>query len=75
MTDIIYGRNAIREALLSGRVRKVLMQAGASGVATELQREAKRLGIPVAAADRRDLDRLAAGANHQGVVAEVTPFV
>jgi len=74
MTDLIYGRNAIREALLAGRVRRVLMLAGASSVATELQREAKRLGVPVATTDRRELDRLTAGANHQGVVAEVAPF-
>jgi 23S rRNA (guanosine2251-2'-O)-methyltransferase len=74
MTDIIYGRNAIREALLAGRVRRVLMLPGASSVATELQGEAKRLGVPVATAERRELDRLAPGVNHQGVVAEVAPF-
>jgi 23S rRNA (guanosine2251-2'-O)-methyltransferase len=51
------------------------MQAGASGAAAELLREASRLGIPIASADRRELDRMAAGANHQGVVAEVLPFV
>jgi 23S rRNA (guanosine2251-2'-O)-methyltransferase len=71
----IYGRNTVREALLAGRVRKVLMQTGATGVAAELQADARRLGVPVSSADRRELDRLAAGANHQGVVAEVSPFV
>jgi 23S rRNA (guanosine2251-2'-O)-methyltransferase len=76
MNDVtyIYGRNTVREALLAGRVRKVLMQTGASSVPTGLQNEARRLGIPVATADRRELDRLAPGANHQGVVAEVAPF-
>jgi 23S rRNA (guanosine2251-2'-O)-methyltransferase len=74
MTDIIYGRNAIREALLAGRVRRVLMLPGASRVAVELHAEAKRLGISVATAERRELDRLAAGVNHQGVIAEVAPF-
>jgi 23S rRNA (guanosine2251-2'-O)-methyltransferase len=76
MNDIsyIYGRNTVREAMLAGRVRKVLLQAGASAVSTELQNEARRLGIPIATADRRELDRLAPGVNHQGVVAEVAPF-
>ncbi len=74
MNDIIYGRNTVREALLAGRVRKVLMLAGASSVAAELQQEARHRGIPVATVDRRELDRLAPGANHQGVAAEVAPF-
>ncbi len=74
MNDIIYGRNTVREALIAGRVRKVLILTGASSVAVELQQDAKRLAIPVATVDRRELDRLAPGANHQGVVAEVAPF-
>jgi 23S rRNA (guanosine2251-2'-O)-methyltransferase len=74
VSDLIYGRNAVLEALAGGRVRKVLLASGAAGAAVAVREAAASHGVPVQTVERRDLDRLAAGANHQGAAAEVSPF-
>ncbi len=72
--DIVYGRNAVLEALRARRVQKVLLAMGSKGAANQVERLAREQGVPVATVDRRELDRLAAGGNHQGAVAQVAPF-
>lgn len=75
MSELIYGRNAVLEALRGGRqVEKILLAAGAHGAATHVERLAKEHAVPLETVERRELDRLAAGANHQGVVALVAAF-
>ncbi len=75
MSDIIYGRNAVLEALRGGRrVEKVLLAQGAHGAAAQVERLARERAVPLETVERRELDRLAAGANHQGVVALVAAF-
>jgi 23S rRNA (guanosine2251-2'-O)-methyltransferase len=67
----IVGRNPVREVLQAGRpVNKIFMSSKISaGVAGEIKALAKERGIPVQVVDKQRLDRLAQGANHQGVLA------
>ncbi len=69
--DIIAGRNAVSEALKSGRaIDSLYVQRGEkSGALLSLVARAKDAGIPVKEADPRKLEHLCGGAVHQGVVA------
>lgn len=74
-TELIYGRNAVREALRTGkRVRRLLVVQG--GRRDELVEEvvglARRSGIPVQEVGATQLD--AAAPEHQGLAAVVAPF-
>ena len=53
----------------SGPAARGSKKASGSGAADEIVAFAKERGIPIEYADRAVLDRLAGGANHQGVVA------
>lgn len=69
--DIIAGRNAVMEALRSGRTIDTLFIAKGerTGSLTAIQVKAKEKGIIIKDADSRKLDALCGGAVHQGVVA------
>ncbi|WP_272481792.1 RNA methyltransferase substrate-binding domain-containing protein, partial [Rhodothermus marinus] len=70
--DRLVGRNPVREALEQEetRVEKVLLQEGVGGPVIEaIRRAARAHGVPVQVVPKARLDRLAAGAVHQGVVA------
>jgi 23S rRNA (guanosine2251-2'-O)-methyltransferase len=71
---MLYGRNAVIEALRAGRpIRRVMVATGAHGeVITEIVDEARAKKVNVLSVDRRRLDEIAF--NHQGVVAEAAPF-
>jgi 23S rRNA (guanosine2251-2'-O)-methyltransferase len=69
---VIAGIHAVREALRAGRpLEHVLVQAQerSSGPLREIIDLCRRAAIPVRQETREQLDRLAAGAVHQGVVA------
>lgn len=67
--DIIAGRNAVSEALRSGReIDRLLVAKGASGSVAVLIAKARERGIPVKDVDSRKLDAMC-GAHHQGVAA------
>ncbi len=70
-TDVIIGRNAVMEALRSGRpLDTVYVARGAHGGSLgALCQKAKAAGLPVKEVDPRKLDAMCAGANHQGVAA------
>ena len=75
-TDVVAGRNPVREALErgDGRVEKVLLQKGAHGSAIDAIRNAARAAnVPVQYVPQPKVDRLAPQAAHQGVVAVVAP--
>ena len=75
-TDVLAGRNPVREALErgDGRVEKVLLQKGTHGSAIDAIRNAARAaGVPVQYVPQPKVDRLAPQAAHQGVVAVVAP--
>lgn len=75
MSDYLYGRHAILEALRAGQqIDEILVAMGvhARGALTELLALAKTANVPVRGVSREELDRIAR--NHQGVVARVGEF-
>jgi 23S rRNA (guanosine2251-2'-O)-methyltransferase len=68
---VIAGRNAVAEALRSGRaIDKIFLARGErNGSVTALIAKAKKKGIPIKEADQKKLDFLCAGAVHQGIAA------
>ncbi len=75
-TGPVYGVQPVRELLRSGQgVQRLLLARGRHGAALRAVREeARRLGLPVVLRDRAELDRVAAGGVHQGVVAIAAPL-
>ena len=73
---VAYGLHTVRMLLERHpeRVRRVLLLGGRdAGRVAELRAAATRAGVQVATADAAQLDRLAEGERHQGVVAELNP--
>ncbi len=73
---LIVGRNPVREALEreGARVEKVMVQQGASRSLEAIRREATEAGVPVQYVPLKRLNQVAAGLNHQGVVAIAAPL-
>jgi 23S rRNA (guanosine2251-2'-O)-methyltransferase len=69
---IVFGRIPVLESLRAGkrRARRLFLLAGAKGF-EELRAAAE--GIPIAEHSRLELDEMAEGANHQGVLLETNP--
>ncbi len=77
MSELIFGRHPVEEALRSGvPVRRlwVLERQMNRGPLLEIRRLAEQRGVPVKPVSRAELDRLAAGGVHQGVIARVAPY-
>lgn len=73
--NLLIGRNAVSEALKSGRqIDKITVLKGAEGSVKVLVAQAKDKGIPVYQTDRIGLDRMCSGGQHQGIVAVVSNF-
>lgn len=76
--EFIYGRNSVRESLRARRrtLRRLLIAEGVreGGPITELLELAQAARVPVEQSERRELDDLTEGANHQGVVLEGGPY-
>jgi 23S rRNA (guanosine2251-2'-O)-methyltransferase len=74
MPDLLYGRNAVREALRAGRrsFQRLLVSAGAqeAGTLGEVVKLAEKVGVAIDRVDRHELDRRLREANHQGVALE-----
>ena len=70
--DIIAGRNPVMEAIRSGRsIESILVAKGErSGSVVAIIAKAKQKNIPVKDVDSKELDFLAKGVNHQGIVAQ-----
>lgn len=71
MSDKIFGRNPVLEALKGNRsINKLLIAKGAAGGSlSEIKAKALSGRIPVQEVERSYLDTLAEGGSHQGVVA------
>lgn len=71
MSDYIIGRNPVREAMRAGRtIDKIFMKTGeCDGSLKKIAGAAKAMGINVLRVDRKKLDDIAEGGNHQGVAA------
>ena len=66
---VIVGVHPVREALRAGGVREVRVGARADARVNEIVRLAEASGVPVRRVDVEELDRLAGGERHQGVLA------
>ncbi len=68
---LIYGRNPVLELLTSGRAPDKLYVASGDreGSITLVVAKAIDMGVPVVNVDKRKLDSMCCGANHQGVAA------
>ena len=73
--DVVIGRNAVTEALRSGRsINKILVAQGdRQGSIKEVIALAKEKGIILQETEYRRLDEIAMGLRHQGVVAYAAP--
>ncbi|AQS57946.1 23S rRNA (guanosine(2251)-2'-O)-methyltransferase RlmB [Desulforamulus ferrireducens] len=71
MSEIIAGRNPVREALRAGRpINKIVIAKGANtGPMGEIAKLAREASIPIQTLERSRLDKLAATTTHQGVIA------
>ncbi len=69
---LLEGRNAVTEALKSGRtIDKIYIAAGDTDAGlTRLAAQAKAAGVVVVTADRKKLDQMSATHAHQGVIAQ-----
>ena len=68
--DVLYGINAVKEAIGSRPIDHVMVREGAGGARLqEIVNECRRLGVPVRFAPKPALERLAQTARHQDVVA------
>src|SRR5918998_2755060 len=77
-TELLYGRNAVREALRAGRRRGtrlvVAERSREAGAPRDLVEAARRARAQVVEAPRQQLDRAVQGANHQGVLLEAGAY-
>ncbi len=69
--NVIFGRNAVKELLSSGRdIEKIFIQSGdREGSVNLLLGIASERKLPIHEVDRAKLDSLTLGAHHQGIVA------
>ena len=68
---LIYGINAVLEAIRAGRVRELRVSDKAGGRAAEAVAAAQHAGIAMRRIQANELDRAAKGGVHQGVIADV----
>lgn len=76
MEDFIAGKHSVLEALRSGRtINKIWIAENAQKQLTQpIIGEAKQHGIVVQFVDKRKLDQMTEGVQHQGVVAQVAAY-
>lgn len=69
--DLIIGRNAVSEALRSGRSIDVLLvsKGDRSGSISKIIAECREKGIVIKEVDKKKLDHMCSGGNHQGTAA------
>jgi 23S rRNA (guanosine2251-2'-O)-methyltransferase len=69
---LIYGKNAVTEALQQGQAQRVMVALGLrEGTVRELEKLARQAGVPLERVPRIDLDQALRTTSHQGVVAEL----
>ncbi len=73
--DVLIGRNAVAEALKSGRgINKLLVASGdREGSIGEILALAREKGVLVQTVERSKIEAIAGGLRHQGVLAYVSP--
>ena len=72
MQDKLIGRNPVAEALKSGAdIDKIFVKKEADGSLLPILKKARAMKIPISEVDRRKLDELSGGENHQGIIASI----
>jgi 23S rRNA (guanosine2251-2'-O)-methyltransferase len=72
---MIYGRNPVMEALGGGqKIEKLLVQKNIEGAGKKIFSLAKKAGVPLRTAERKELDRVAGTTAHQGVIAYIADY-
>src|ERR1700761_4003867 len=66
---VVYGRNPVREAIRGPR------DVGRVWATAKVAQEPWLAGVGVAVADGEEIERRCGSADHQGICAEVSPFV
>lgn len=78
MNELLYGRNAVREALRARRrqLHRLTLSSGVqeTGVIAEIVKLAEAARVPVQRVERQLLDKQLRDANHQGVLLETGPY-
>ena len=78
MNELLYGRNAVREALRARRrqLHRLTLSSGVqeTGVIAEIVKLAEAARGPVQRVERQLLDKQLRDANHQGVLLETGPY-
>lgn len=76
MEDKIIGRNPVLEAIKIGRsIDKILIKKGRlEGSIVPIVKKAREAKIIVQEVEHQKLDAIAEGANHQGIIAYVSPY-
>jgi len=74
--DLIIGRNAVMEVLKSDRTIEAVYISNThmEGSIKAIINIARDKGLVLKEVDRKKLDLMSGGTNHQGVIAQVTPF-
>lgn len=74
--EVIAGKHSVTEALRSGRtINKIWIADNAQKHLTmPIIAEARKLGIVIQNVDKRKLDQMVPGVQHQGVVAQAAPY-
>ncbi|MDO7908369.1 23S rRNA (guanosine(2251)-2'-O)-methyltransferase RlmB [Paenibacillus sp. JX-17] len=74
--DLIAGKHSVTEALRSGRtINKIWIAENAQKHLTQpIIAEARKAGIIIQNVDKRKLDQMVPGIQHQGVVAQAAPY-
>lgn len=75
--EVVAGKHSVTEALKSGRtINKIWIAENAQKHLTlPIIAEAKKLGIVIQHVDKRKLDQMVPGVQHQGVVAQAHPML
>ncbi len=78
MTELLYGRNAVREALRANRrtIKRLVVSNGVqeTGIIAEIIKLAEQVGVLVQRVERQQLDKQLRDANHQGVMLETGEY-
>ena len=72
--SVIYGINAVSEALKTRRISRLIHERGAGPRVDTLVARAHELRLAIETIDRRALDKLTRGGVHQGVAADLQPL-
>lgn len=75
-TNLIFGRNAVAEAIKSGRnIQSVFVQKNIQGAGKGILELARKAGVSITLVDKRELDRMSGEKmNHQGVACKTSPY-